>query len=174
MSNYTWASKSRTFFEDYSGRVDQQFNASLKMYGSYTYNHQSGLGRPTSIAIPVFDGANGIFTPFVQQNASAGATKLLGPSMLNDFRVGFYRIRNDTTVPSYNQKLGGPVGDSERQPATDALIQFDGGIWYGNRSGVEYDVRIDRARSFAANSRDSVFARRFQQSTFDACVENGI
>jgi len=116
VSNYTWASKSRTFFEDYSGRVDQQFNPSLKMYGSYTYNHQSGLGRPTSIAIPVFDGANGIFTPFVQQNASAGATKLLDPSMLNDFRVGFYRIRNDTTVPSYNQNWAGQLGIPNDSP----------------------------------------------------------
>jgi Carboxypeptidase regulatory-like domain len=103
VSNYTWASKSRTFFEDFSQRVDQQFNSSFKLYGSYTYNHQGGLGRPTSIALPVFDGANGILTPFTQRNLSVGATKLFGPSMLNDVRVGYYRSRNDTFVPSYNQ-----------------------------------------------------------------------
>src|SRR4051812_31028959 len=32
VSNYTWASKSRTFFTDYSGRVDHQFNPNLKAY----------------------------------------------------------------------------------------------------------------------------------------------
>ena len=112
VSNYTWASKSRTFFEDYSLRMDQQFSSDFKLYGSYTYNHQSGLGRPTSIQIPVFDGANGILTPFTQRNLSIGATKLFGPSMLNDVRLGYYRARNDTFVPSYEgnwaQTLGIP------------------------------------------------------------------
>jgi hypothetical protein len=110
VSNYTWASKSRTFFEDYSQRVDQQFNPNFKVYGSYTYNHQSGLGRPTSIALPVFDGANGTLTPFTEQNASVGATKLFGPSALNEIKVGFYRARNDTLVPSYNQNWAGTLG----------------------------------------------------------------
>ncbi len=110
VSNYTWASKSRTFFEDYSGRVDQQFNSNLKAYGSYTYNHQSGLGRPTSIAIPVFDGANGLLTPFTQQNASLGATQLFSSSTLNDVRVGYYRARNDTMVPSYNGNWAATLG----------------------------------------------------------------
>ena len=110
VSNYTWGSKSRTFFSDYSGRVDHQFNSDLKAYGSYTYNGQSGFQRPTSIAVPAFDGANGIYQPFNQQNASAGITKLFGPAMLNDARIGFYRIRNDTVVPSYNQNWAAMLG----------------------------------------------------------------
>lgn len=110
VSNYTWASKSRTFFEDYSGRADQQFGPDVKMYGSYTYNHQSGLGRPTSLALPVFDGANGNLTPFTQQNSSMGATKLFGPTSLNDVRVGYYRARNDQLVPSYNQNWASQLG----------------------------------------------------------------
>ncbi len=110
VSNYTWASKSRTFFEDYSTRIDQQFNPELKLYGSYTYNHQSGLGRPTSLAIPVFDGANGLLTPFTQKNFSLGVTKLFGATTLNDIRLGYYRARNDTMVPSFNQNWAGTLG----------------------------------------------------------------
>ncbi|HTP34720.1 MAG TPA: TonB-dependent receptor [Candidatus Acidoferrales bacterium] len=110
VSNFTYEAKSRTFFEDYSTRIDQQFSSSFKIYGSYTYNHQSGLGRPTSIAIPVFDGANGIVTPYTQRNLSMGATKLFGPSALNDLRVGYFRARNDTQVPSYNQNWAGTLG----------------------------------------------------------------
>jgi Carboxypeptidase regulatory-like domain/TonB dependent receptor len=116
VSNYTWASKSRTFFEDYSQRIDQQFSSDFKLYGSYTYNHQSGLGRPTSVAIPVFDGANGILTPFTQRNLSIGATKLFGPSMLNDIRLGYYRSRNDTFVPSYNQGWAQTLGIPNDSP----------------------------------------------------------
>jgi hypothetical protein len=116
VSNYTWESRSRTFFSDYSGRVDHQFNSNLKIYGSYTYNYQSGLQRPTSIANLAFDGANGINAPFTQQNASAGATKLFGPTALNDIRIGFYRIRNDTFVPSYNQDWAGKLGIPNDSP----------------------------------------------------------
>src|SRR5215471_7182274 len=116
VSNYTWASKSRTFFEDYSQRVDQQFSSDFKFYGSYTYNHQSGLGRPTSVALPVFDGANGTLTPFTQRNLSIGATKLFGPTALNDIRLGYYRSRNDTFVPSYNQNWAGTLGIPNDSP----------------------------------------------------------
>jgi hypothetical protein len=116
VSNYTWASKSRTFFEDFSQRIDQQFSSDFKLYGSYTYNHQSGLGRPTSVAIPAFDGANGILTPFTQRNLSIGATKLFGPSMLNDIRIGYYRSRNDTFVPSYNQNWAQTLGIPNDSP----------------------------------------------------------
>ena len=70
VSNFTYNPPSRTFFEDYSGRVDHQFNPNFKMYGSYTYNHQNGLQRPTSMQVAVFDGTTGIYTPFTQQNAS--------------------------------------------------------------------------------------------------------
>jgi hypothetical protein len=110
VSNFTYEAKSRTFFEDYSTRIDQQFSSSFKIYGSYTYNHQSGLGRPTSVAVPVFDGANGTLTPYTQRNLSLGGTKLFGPSALNDFRVGYFRARNDTIVPSYNQNWAGTLG----------------------------------------------------------------
>jgi hypothetical protein len=116
VSNFTWASKSRTFFEDYSQRIDQQFSSDFKLYGSYTYNHQSGLGRPTSIAIPAFDGANGILTPFTQRNLSIGATKLFGPSALNDVRVGYYRARNDTMVPSFDQNWASTLGIPNDSP----------------------------------------------------------
>jgi hypothetical protein len=117
VSNYTWESRSRTFFSDFSGRVDHQFNPNLKGYGSYTYNYTSGLQRPTSIAVPAFDYANGIITPFTQQNGSTGLTKLFGPTALNDVKVGFYRLRNDTIVPSYNQNWAGKLGIPNDSPA---------------------------------------------------------
>ncbi len=110
VSNYTWESRSRTFYTDFSDRVDHQFSPNLKAYTSYTYNYQSGLQRPTSVAVPAFDYANGFVSPFTQQNASAGLTKLFGPTALNDFRIGFYRLHGFTTSPSYNQDWAGKLG----------------------------------------------------------------
>lgn len=117
VSNFTYNPPSRTFFEDYSGRVDHQFNPNFKLYGSYTYNHQNGLQRPTSIQVAVFDGTTGIYTPFTQQNFSLGSTYLFGPAALNDVRLGFFRARNDTFVPSYGQNWAATLGIPNVSPA---------------------------------------------------------
>ena len=132
VSNYTWASRSRTFFSDYSGRVDQQFSSNLKAYASYTYNFQSGLQRPTSIAIADFDGANGIYTPFTQQNVSTGLTKVINATTINDARIGFYRIRNDTVVPSYGKDWAGQLGIPNDSPLL--FPSFSGTAASGNSS----------------------------------------
>jgi hypothetical protein len=116
VSNYTYEAKSRTYYEDYSGRVDEQINPSFKLFGSYTYNHESGHGRPTSVALPVFDGANGTLTPFTEQSYSIGASYLIGPTAFNDFRVGYYRARNDTFVPSYNENWPSQLGIPNDSP----------------------------------------------------------
>lgn len=110
VSNYQYQARSRTFYEDYNERIDHQFSTSFKLYGSYTYNHQSGLGRPTSIAIPAFDYANGTLNPYTEQNYSVGASYLFGPTTFNDLRVGFYRARNDTFIPSFNQDWASKLG----------------------------------------------------------------
>jgi hypothetical protein len=117
VSNYTYDPPSRTFFEDYSGRVDHQFNSNFKIYGSYTYNHENGLERPTSVQVPVFDGTTGYLTPATQQNSSAGATYVLSPSMVNEARVSFLRLRNDMFVPSYGQDWGAKLGIPNISPA---------------------------------------------------------
>lgn len=110
VSNYEYLAKSRTFYEDYNERLDHQFNPNFKLYGSYTYNHQSGLGRPTSIQVPAFDSANGQLTPYTEQNYSIGLSYIFGPSAFNDLRVGYYRARNDTFVRSYNQNWAAQLG----------------------------------------------------------------
>ena len=135
VSNYTWASRSRTYFTDYSTRVDQQFGTEWKLYGSYTYNYQSGLQRPTSIAIADFDGANGIDSPFTQQNSSIGVTRLLGPTALNDIRIGFYRLRNDTFVPSFQKNWAGILGIPNDSPLL--FPSFSGTDFTGNSTAPD-------------------------------------
>ena len=100
VSNFTYDPPSRTFFEDYSGRVDHQFNSNFRIYASYTYNHENGLQRPTSIQVGAFDGTTGYNTPATQQNTRAGALMSSVPRPLNEFRVSFFRPRNDMFVPS--------------------------------------------------------------------------
>jgi hypothetical protein len=111
-NNLLYDEKSRTFFEDYNGRLDHQFSSNFKIYGSYTYNHRNGIGRPSLIRLREFDGDNGNETPWTAQNYSLGKTWVISPTMINDARVGYFRSRNDKRVPSYGgdwpQQLGIP------------------------------------------------------------------
>ena len=119
-SNLITAENSRTFFEDYNTRIDHQFGPNFKIYGSWTYNHQSGLNRPTNIALKPFDGSQGIESPFTQKNLSFGATHVINPSMVNDMRAGYYRVRNDgfsySSGGNWPQQLGIPNVDGALMP----------------------------------------------------------
>ncbi len=120
INNLLYNEKSRTFFEDYNGRLDHQFNPDFKIYGSYTYNHRNGIGRPSIIRLQAFDGDNGNYTPYTAQNYSVGGTYVINPSTINDARVGYFRNRNDKRVPSYGgnwpQTLGIPNVPQDLMP----------------------------------------------------------
>ncbi len=115
----------RVFFEDYSGRLDHQFGPNFKIYGSYTYNHQSGFGRPINVRNNDFDGQQGNLTPFTQQNYSLGKTYVINPTTINDARVGYFRRRNDTFVRSFNKNYGQILGIPNISPTL--LPQFGAG-----------------------------------------------
>jgi len=117
VSNFTYDPPSRTFFEDFSERVDHQVNSQFRLYASWTYNHENGLERPTSIQVAVFDGTTGYNGPATQQNTSAGATYVFSPTALNELRVSFFRPRNDLFVPSENQNWGATLGIPNISPA---------------------------------------------------------
>ena len=114
--------QSRTFFDDHSLRLDHQFTPQFKIYGSYTHNYQSGFGRPTNITNADFDGLQGNFTPFWQDNVSAGKTWVINSTMVNDARVGYFRRKNVTEVPSYGKNYGQILGIPNISP--DLLPQF--------------------------------------------------
>jgi hypothetical protein len=151
ITNLITNENSRTFLEDYSGRVDHQFSTSLKIYGSYTYNHQSGRNRPTNIAIGDFDGSQGFESPFTGQNYSIGKTWVISPTMVNDARVGYYRRRNDqfsySAGKNWAQQLGIPGVAPDLMPqfgASGADRYGDSGLWglIGNANNRQINETI--------------------------------
>ncbi len=100
------------FFDDYSLRMDHQVSTAFKLYGSFTQNNQSGFGRPINIRSdrPEFDALQGNYNPFKQVNSSAGYTWVASPTIVNDSRVGYFRRRNDTIVPSFGAGLPTQLG----------------------------------------------------------------
>jgi hypothetical protein len=124
--NYIANELALVFFDDYSLRVDHQFNPNFKIYGSYTENRQSGYGRPINIRGDrlEFDHSQGRLAPFYGRNISAGGTWILSPSFVTDFRGGYYRRVNSTTPFSqggnWAQQLGIPNIDSSLMPGFGA------------------------------------------------------
>ncbi|MCU1329981.1 MAG: hypothetical protein JWN34_5351 [Bryobacterales bacterium] len=116
----------RTFFNDYNVRIDHQFSQKFKIYGSFTENDQSGWGRPVLFKqdFDPFDASTGTYNPFTQNNSSIGYTWTASSTLINDSRAGYFRRRNDTTVPSYGQnwpsKLGIPNIDNALMPSFNA------------------------------------------------------
>ncbi len=113
----------RTFFNDYNLRMDHQFSQSFKIYGSFTENDQSGYGRPVLFkgdGVP-FDSGTGNYSPFTQNNSSVGYTWTANSRIVNDSRIGYFRRRNDTSVPSFGggwpAKLGIPNMDNALMPS---------------------------------------------------------
>ena len=121
VGNYLYNEFSKTFFQDWSGKVDHQFTPNVKIYGSYTRNENEGLGRPRHIRIRDFDADEGNINPYQWQNASVGNTWVISPTLINDFRVGYYRRLNEKIVPSYQknwaQTLGIPGVSGELLPS---------------------------------------------------------
>lgn len=139
VSNFTYDPPSRTYYTDQSWRLDHQFTDKFKIYGSYTRNYQNGLERPTSVQVAAFDGTTGYNAPFHEQNGSIGATWLISPTSVNDARVGYYRARNDTYVPSYGQnwpaQLGIPNDNNALMPSFTALSNALGAGTYTSAPG---------------------------------------
>ncbi len=114
------------FLDDYNLRVDHQVSSAFKVYGSFTQNNYSGYGRPINIRTDraAFDSFQGNYAPFKQLNSSLGYTWVASPSLVNDSRIGYFRRRNDTQVPSYGEdwpsQLGIPNIDPSLMPAFGA------------------------------------------------------
>lgn len=97
-------------WDNYTTRIDHQFSQNLKAYGTWTYNQRWERNPPYTIANPLFDSTmNKAFYP-KQHTASMGATWIPTPTVVNDFRVTYYRYVSVTDSIAYNQDYATLVG----------------------------------------------------------------
>lgn len=92
-------------------RIDHQFTNNVKMFGSATWNENFGIGKfPYQFRLKDFDSSTGGTTPTRQLNVSVGNTWVIGPTMFNDMRAGYYRRHNWRTHPAFGQDWGSILG----------------------------------------------------------------
>ncbi|MBI4875385.1 MAG: TonB-dependent receptor, partial [Acidobacteria bacterium] len=155
VNNLLYDQNRRAFWEDFNGRLDHQFTPNFKIYGSYTYNHQSGRYPVLTLQVCDLD-VNCDQTPFTQQNYSLGKTWVINPSTVNDARVGYYRRRDDRTVGSwgknYAQTLGIPNLSGELFPAFGTGYELSGVIGPSRKIGETLSFRDDLTKIRGAHA----------------------
>jgi hypothetical protein len=175
--NYLANELALVFFDDYSLRIDHQFNNAWRMYGSYTENRQSGYGRPINIRTDrqEFDHSQGALRPFHQRNISAGATWIVSPSIVTDFRGGYFRRfnqqnpfsedgnwasqlgipnLNDTLMPGFGtdgqrytaEGLYGVFGVNANRQANETMSFRSDTTWVKGRHAFKFGYEILRFR----------------------------
>lgn len=96
-------------WDNYSMRVDQQFNSKVKAYGTWTYNSRFERQPPWTIVNEIFDfSQNKSVTR--QNTASVGATWVISPTLINETRAGYYRYDQRTHSIAYMKDYASLLG----------------------------------------------------------------
>lgn len=108
-NNFQGTFLKKVFWENYTGRLDQQFNPNFKMFANWTYNSRFQRSPNPQIANPIFDASLNTEQDY-QNTAAIGATKILSPSLVNETRVGYYRFEANVASPDANKNIAQLLG----------------------------------------------------------------
>jgi len=99
----------KVFWENYTGRIDQQFTPTFKIFGNFTYNSRYQRSPNPQISQPLFDGSL-VLEHDYQNTGTFGATKIFRSTLIDEVHIGFYRFEPRITSPDINDNLGGLLG----------------------------------------------------------------
>ncbi len=108
-NNFQGTYLKKYFSENYTGRVDQQFSPSLKVFGSWLYKSIYQRSPNPQISNPVFDSSL-VLEHDYQNTATLGVTKILASNLINETRVGYYRFEAATIGPNTNKGTAALLG----------------------------------------------------------------
>lgn len=120
--------------ENYSGRVDYILNSSMTLFGRYSISDESNL---IPDVIPGRDRL-GAVRP---QNASLGHTWAIDATRVNEFRLGFNRLRFDDGLPEPLFDVGGTQQPLPRFLPAGYPVMGGAGAFTGTTGGGNVDVR---------------------------------
>ncbi|SPE28767.1 conserved exported hypothetical protein [Candidatus Sulfopaludibacter sp. SbA3] len=108
-NNFQGTYLKKVFWENYTGRIDQQFSDSFKIFANWQYNSRYQRQPNPQLANPLFDSSY-VAEHDYQSTATLGATKIISPTLINEFRVGYYRFEPRIEAPDTNKCLGQMLG----------------------------------------------------------------
>ena len=108
-NNFQGTYLKKVFWENYTGRIDQQFTPTFKIFGNFTYNSRYQSSPNPQISQPLFDSSL-VLEHDYQNTGTFGATKIFSSTLVDELHVGFYRFEPRITTPDVNGNLGGMLG----------------------------------------------------------------
>jgi len=119
----------REFWENYSWRLDHQFNPNVKIYGTWTYNSKFSFTPNATVSYTSFRPSERKTMRYFQ-TASVGNTWVISPTLVSDARLGFYRREDLSTSPAYLANIAGMLGIPGLPPDTfpEGIGVYDIGV----------------------------------------------
>ena len=164
------------YSENYTGRLDQQFTPTFKMYGNWLYKSIYQRSPNPQISNPIFDSSLALAHQY-DDTATLGATKILSSSLVNEMKLGYNRYINETTSQDYDantaQLLGipnvsgvllpGGLPLSVGGPSKNVLEYFtfkDDFSWVKNKHSFKfgYDLLHERQDQWSLGSPSGSFS----------------
>ncbi|MDP9169870.1 MAG: carboxypeptidase regulatory-like domain-containing protein, partial [Acidobacteriota bacterium] len=108
-NNFQGTYLKKYFSENYTGRIDQQFSPSFKMFGNWLYKSIYQRSPNPQIANPIFDSSL-VLEHDYNNTATLGATKIFGPTLINETRFGYNRFEAATIGPDTNANTAALLG----------------------------------------------------------------
>ena len=108
-NNFNGTYLKKYFSENYTGRLDQQFTPSFKMYGNWLYKSIYQRSPNPQISQPIFDGSLAVGHQY-DNTATLGATKILRPTVVNEVKIGYNRYINETISQDYDKNTAALLG----------------------------------------------------------------
>ena len=115
-NNFKGTYLKKVFWENYTGRIDHQIDPSLKLFANWQYNSRYQRSPNPQVAQPLFDSSLVTENDY-QSTATLGVTKIIHPTLINEFKVGYYRFEPRINSPDTNQDLAGLLGIPNVAPA---------------------------------------------------------
>ena len=108
-NNFQGTYLKKYFSENYTGRVDQQFSPSLKIYGNWLYKSIYQRSPNPQLSNPLFDSSLRLEYDY-QNTATMGITRILSPTLINEARIGYNRFEAATTSPNTGKNTAALLG----------------------------------------------------------------
>jgi hypothetical protein len=108
-NNFQGTYLKKVFWENYTGRIDQQFTPTFKMFGNWTYNSRYQRSPNPQLSQPLFDSSL-VLEHDYQSTSTLGFTKIISSTLIDEARIGFYRFEPRIVSPDTDKNLAGMLG----------------------------------------------------------------
>lgn len=143
-------------FERFDLKIDHQFSSPHKIFGRYSQVRHRSEGRPVRQIAPEFRHqlwGNPYIEPADNVNMVLSDTYTLGPTMINEFRLGYNRRRYTRQPASFNQgwakKLGIPKVAPDTFPDFGLYALQPGGK--AQEVGEDFTVQENFTKTFSGH-----------------------